>query len=124
MKVCIPSQFPGGPDSVASASFEDTEFFDFYEIRSDGSFEHLAQSRPCACSGPNLVEVVAWRGINAIIVGGISPSALLLFRSAGVRVLKVNNPAVAVLLDSYSAGKLEEIGIDQFAKVGKVKVRG
>jgi len=120
MRVCIPSLDPGGPDGVA-ASFEETEVFDFYEVQPDGNFERLAQTRPCACWGPDQAEAVARRGIEAIIVGGISPSALLKFSAEGVRVLRVDNPSVAALLDSFATGMLEEVGMDQFAKLKNKK---
>jgi predicted Fe-Mo cluster-binding NifX family protein len=121
MRVCIPSLDPGGPDGVAAASFEETEVFDFYDVHPDGNFERFAQTRPCACWGPDQAEAVSRRGIEAIIVEGISPSALLKFSTAGVRVLRVDNPSVAALLDSFAAGRLDEIRIDQFARLRKKK---
>jgi len=119
MKVCIPSLEPGGPDSIIAPSFEDAEFFDFYDVHPDGNFERLAETRPCTCWGPNQVEAVSRRGIEAIIVADISPSTLLKFVNASVRVLRADNPSVMTLLDSCAAGRLQEIGIDQFAKLGK-----
>jgi predicted Fe-Mo cluster-binding NifX family protein len=121
MRVCVPSLDPGGPDGVAAASFEETEVFDFYDVHPDGNFERFAQASPCACWGPDQAEAVSRRGIEAIIVEGISPSALLKFSTAGVRVLRVDNPSVAALLDSLASGRLDEIGIDQFARLRKKK---
>jgi len=121
MRVCIPSLDPGGPDGVSATSFEETEVFDFYDVHPDGNFERFAQTRPCTCWGPDQAEAVSRRGVEAIIVRGISPSALLKFSAAGVRVLKADNPSVAALLDAFAAGRLEEIGIDQFARLGSKK---
>jgi len=123
MRVCVPSLDPGGPDGVAAASFEDSEVFDFYDIRPDGNFESVAQTRPCMCWGPDQAEAVSRRGIDAIIVGGISPSALLKFISAGVRVLRVDNPSVASLLDSFAVGRLVEMKLSEFAKLGRMKTK-
>jgi predicted Fe-Mo cluster-binding NifX family protein len=117
--ICIPTRFPGGPDSVISESFEDAELFDFYEVHPDGNFEHTVQSRPCACWGPDQVEAVARRGIDAIIVAGMSSSALMRFRASGVRILRADNPSVTALLDSCSTGRLVEIGMDKSSKSGK-----
>jgi len=115
MRVCVPSLDSGGLDGIAAPSFEETEVFDFYEVSPDGCFERFAQTRPCACWGPDQAEAVSRRGIDAIIVNGISPNAFLKFRTAGVHVLRVDNPSVASLLGSYFAGRLDEIGMDQFA---------
>lgn len=120
MRVCIPSLDPGGPDGVAAPSFENTEVFDFYEKQSDGSFVRFAQTRPCLCWGPDQAEAIYRRGVEAIIIGGISPSALLRFKSAGVKVLKSDTRSVKALLDSFSSGTLVEIGIDQFGKLRKM----
>ena len=124
MRVCIPAMDPGGPDGIAAPSFEETETFDFYDFLPDGSFEMTAQTRPCACWGPDQAEAVSRRGIDAVIVGGISPNALLRFRSASVRVLRVNDPSIAALLVSFFAGKLEEIGYGQVAVSRKKKMKG
>jgi len=123
MRVCIPSLDPGGPGGVAAASFEDTEVFDFYDVHPDGNFECVAQTRPCVCWGPDQAEAVSRRGIDAIVVAGISPSALLRFTAAGVRVLRVDKPSVAVLLESYAAGRLEEIRIGEFSRLRKMKAK-
>lgn len=119
MRVCIPSLDPGGPDGVAAASFEETDVFDFYEVYEDGDFERVAQTRPCACWGPDQAEAISRRSIEAIVVSSMSSSALLKFRVAGVRVLKADNPSVAALLDSYVAGRLDELRIDRSAQLRK-----
>ncbi len=120
MRICIPSLDPGGPEGKAAPSFENTEVFDFYEMRSDGSYERFAQTRPCMCWGPDQAEAIYRRGVEAIIVGDISPSALLKFKSAGVKVLRIDTTSVKALLDSFASGKLTEIGIDQFGKLRKM----
>jgi predicted Fe-Mo cluster-binding NifX family protein len=124
MRVCIPSLDPGGPDGIAAQSFDEAQVFDFYEVHRDGNFEMVAQSRPCNCWGPDQAEAVSRRGIQAIIVSRITPNALLKFKLAGVKVLRVDNPAVATLLDSFARGRLEEIGIDQFAKLKRMNGKG
>jgi predicted Fe-Mo cluster-binding NifX family protein len=121
MRVCVPSLDPGGPDGVAAASFEEADVFDFYDVQPDGNFERVAQTRPCTCWGPDQAEALSRRGIDALIIAGISPSALLKFTAAGVRVLRVDNPSVAALLDSYASGRLDEMKISEFAKLRKMK---
>jgi predicted Fe-Mo cluster-binding NifX family protein len=120
VRICIPSLDPGGPDGIAAPSFENTEVFDFYEMQPDGTFERIAQTRPCMCWGPDQAEAIYRRGVEAIIVAGISPSALLKFKSAGVKVFRIDTRSVKALLDSFASGKLAEIGIDQFGKLRKM----
>jgi len=112
LKICIPCQFPGGPDAVVNAPFEESELLDYYEVHEDGNFEHLAQTRPClgGCSDP--VEAITRRGVEAIIVVEISPSSLMRFSRSGIKVLKADNPAVRSLIDSFVAGDLKEIHVD------------
>jgi len=106
MRVCIPSLDPGGPNGQAAPSFEDTEVFDFFEVHADGSLDYVAQTRPCVCWGPNQAEAIARRGIEAIVVGGISSGAYLMFKSMGVRILKADGSSTALLLKSYAEDRL------------------
>ena len=121
MKVCVPCQFPGGPDGVVAAPFEESELLDYYEINEDGNFEHIAQTRPCpgGCSDP--VEAITRRGVGVIVVVGISPSSLTRFTNEGVKVFRTDPGQVMSIIDSFISGVLEEIGMDQFAKLGKQK---
>jgi predicted Fe-Mo cluster-binding NifX family protein len=121
VKICVPCQFPGGPDGVVAAPFEDSELLDYYEITEDGNFEHIAQTRPCfgGCSDP--IESVTRRGVESIIVAGISPNSLMRFANAGVKVYRTDPGQVMSIIDSFISGTLEVIGMDQFAKLGKEK---
>jgi predicted Fe-Mo cluster-binding NifX family protein len=113
MKVCIPCQSPGGPDAVVNAPFEESEMLDYYEVHEDGNFDLVAQMRSClgGCSDP--VEAVTRRGVEVIVVTGISPRSLMLFRNAGIKVLRADSPAVRSLIDSLHRGALPEIGVDE-----------
>lgn len=113
--------FPGGPNAAVSEAFEDSDQLDYYEVHSDGEFEMLAQMRSCrgGCSDP--VEAVSRRNVEAVIVTGISPGSLMRFCHAGVGVFKADSSTVRVVIDSFVAGSLEEIGIDRFPTLGKTK---
>ena len=92
---------------------------DYYEVDSDGSFEQVAQTRQCAGTCSDAVEGIARRDVKIIIVAGISPNSLLKFKNAGVQVLKANSQSVRELMDAFATNSLEEIGIDQFARLRK-----
>lgn len=92
---------------------------DYYETDRDSSFAQIAQTRQCACACSDAVEGIARRDVKTVIVAGISPSSLLKFKNAGIRVLKTNSRSVRELMDAFAKNNLEEIGIDQFAKLGR-----
>ena len=113
--------FPGGPNAVVKEAFEYAELLDYYEVDSDGSFDHLAQMRYChaGCSDP--VETITRRDVDAIIVGGISPHSLMRFCNAGVNVYEADGSSAGTLIASFLAGSLREIGMDRFATPGKTR---
>ena len=119
MKICIPSQSPGGPDAIVSTSFEEAELLDYYEIHEDGNFDHTAQMRLCdsGCSDP--VEAIARRGTEAIVVASISPGKYGRFGRAGVMMLRANNPSARGLIDSLVTDGLEEMGSNRLVLLRK-----
>lgn len=122
MKVCIPCDGPGGPDAAISSPFEETGVLDYYEVHPDGMFEHTSQARNCGaatCVDP--VEAIIGRGVEAVVVTSLSPSSLMRFHNAGVKVLVTDNPSVMVTLDMLARDGLEELTMDMFAELGKNK---
>ena len=109
MRVCIPSPFPGGPETGVTARFELADMLDYYEIRPGGTYEQVAQTRNCAggCSDP--VERISRRQVDLLIVTGISQSYLNRFRRAGVKVLRAKSQSVDDLLRAAAANNLEEM---------------
>jgi len=92
---------------------------DYYEVHADGSFGQVAQTRQCAGACSDAVEGIVRRDVKTIIVAGISPNSLLKFKNAGIRALKANSRSVRELMDALATNSLEEIGINQFAKLGR-----
>jgi len=117
VRICIPCQSPGGPEGAITAPLEESEVLDYYEVDSDGSFAQIAQTRQCAGACSDAVEGIARRDVKTIIVAGISPNSLLKFKNAGIRVLRANSQSVRELMDAFATNCLEEIGMDQFAKL-------
>lgn len=122
VKVCIPCDAPGGPDAAIASAFEETPLLDYYEVHPDGMFEHTSQARNCGaatCVDP--VDAIIGRGVEAVVVTSLSPSSLMRFHNAGVKVLVTDNPSVRATLDMLAAGKLQELKMDMFAELGKMK---
>ena len=120
MKGCIPCDGPGGPDSAISSTFEETGVLDYYDVHPDGMFEHTSQARNCGaatCVDP--VEAIIGRGVEAVVVTSLSPSSLMRFHNAGVKVLVTDNPSVMVTLDMLARGGLQELTMEMFATLGK-----
>jgi len=117
VRICIPSRKPGGPDSVISNHFDEMEMIDYYDISPYGTFDHSAQTAYCGGGCFDVVEAMIRRGIDSVVVNGISPSTLQRFRAAGVRVLKADQPHVGTLITSFISGQLKEFDRDQATRI-------
>ncbi len=85
MRVCIPTDEPGGPDAPVADSFQESDLFDFYDL-SDGRFVMFVQIRNCAGMCKDDVETVVRRGAQAVIANKVTPNSLHRFARAGVEV--------------------------------------
>ncbi len=121
MKVCVACQSPGGLEAEVTFPLEESELLDYYEVHRGGEIEHVAETMQCAGSCSDVVEGIAMRGTEAVIVAGLTPAALLKFRNAGVRVLRAEGKPVRELIRAFSEDRLQEIGIDQFSRLGRGK---
>lgn len=120
MIVCVACSDPGGFNAVIDPRFELTAILDCYDIHANGDIEHIAQTRNCGgggCIDP--VEAMKRRGVEKVIVTGLSPGNLLRFRNCGIRVLRTENPLVRESLDALVKGELKEIATDQFSMVSE-----
>lgn len=113
MRVCIPTKKPGGPDSAIPGHFNEMEVIDYYELESNGEFDHSAQSVFCGGGCFDVVEAMIRRGVAAVVVGGMSASTLQRFKMAGVRVYRADGLVVRSLLDSLASGRLGELSAKQ-----------
>ena len=119
MKICVGSAFPGGMDATITDSLEESEMLDYYELREDGSLEHIAQTRKCLGGCTDLVESIIRRDVQSLVVKGLLPGSLLKFKNAGVRIFLTESPSVRESMDKLRAGTLREIGLDQFSTLGR-----
>ena len=92
-----------------TARFETADMLDYYDVESGGTFTQVAQTRNCAggCSDP--VERISRRGVDVLIVAGISQSYLNRFRRTGVKVLRADSESVDELIRAAAQNRLKEM---------------
>jgi predicted Fe-Mo cluster-binding NifX family protein len=122
MKVCVGTQFPGGMDARILFSLEDSELFDYFEMREDGTFEHIAQGRRCLCA--DLIEPIIRRGIDAAVVKDLTTTSLFKFASAKVKVFVTQESSVRASLEALRSGTLEELGMRDLARLSRKHQKG
>ncbi len=113
MRVCIPTDSPGGPDAPVASSFGDSDFFDFYESDDNGKFVLLVQIRNCAGMCKDDVETVVRRGAEAVVTNAITTNYLHRFTRAGVSVYRA--------LDGPSKDSLGALQSKDLQRMDKIK---
>ena len=119
MKICVACADPGGPDARIVDHLEMSEILDYYDLKEDCGYEHVAQTRKCLGGCSDLIESIVRRDVDGVIVIGLSPTSLLKLKSGGVRVFITKDPLVKASIGLFCENKLEEIGIDQFSKLAR-----
>lgn len=114
--VALPSEAPGGLDALLSAHFghcaaytvvrvEDGKAADV-EILANGGHEEGGCTRP--------VEILAKKGVTAMIAGGMGMRPLAAMREAGITVYFSGGfSGVRKALDAFIQGKLTPFGDDR-----------
>ena len=113
MRVCIPTDSPGGPESPVAKSFHESDFLDFYEQAADGRFALYAQIRNCAGTCKDNVETIVRRGIETVIVNDATANTLHRFTVSGVAVYRA--------LGGPSTNSLEALKTDGLSRLGRIK---
>jgi len=124
VRICVGCAFPGGPDAAITDNLEESEMLDYYELRDDGSLEHIAQTRKCLGGCADLVESIVRRGVRRLIVKGMFPGSLLRLKNAGVGVFLAAHPSVKESVKQLHEGTLKEISLHQFSKIGRKRKEG
>jgi predicted Fe-Mo cluster-binding NifX family protein len=119
MKICVACAYPGGPDATIADDLEMSEILDYYDLREDCGYEHVAQTRKCLGGCSDLIESIVRREVDGVIVTGLSPTSLLKLKNGGVKVFLTEDSSVKASIDLLCNRKLKEIGIDQFSKLAR-----
>ena len=113
--VAVPSDMPGGLDAPMGMHFGHCDLFTLVETEDNKVTTVTTMPNPPheegGCLAP--VQLLAGKGVNAIIVGGMGYRPLMAFAQAGIRVLYAKAPTVQACIDAYLAGQLPEFSKDQ-----------
>ena len=119
MKICVGCASPGGPDAAIVDDLEMSEILDYYDLKEDCGYEHVAQTRKCLGGCSDLIESMVRREVDGVIVTGLSPTSLLKLKNGGVKVFLTEDSSVKASIDLLCENKLKEIGLDQFSKLAR-----
>ncbi len=109
MRVCIPTVSPGGPDAGLPDHFDLMETIDYYDLREDGGFDHVAETRYCGGGCYDIVEAMIRRDVKALVVRSISPYTLRRFKDSGVKVFYGDGRSSRQSLKMLADGTLPEL---------------
>ncbi len=113
MRVCVPTDTPGGPSAPVADRFQDSDLLDFYESADDGMFLLLVQIRNCAGTCKDDVETVVRRGAEAVVAKSMTSSTLGRFTRSGVTVYRA--------LDGPSKNSLAALHRKALAPLDRIK---
>jgi len=113
MRVCVPTNTPGGPESPVSDSFQESDFFDFYDLAEDGKFVLFVQIRNCAGMCKDDVETVVRRGAQAVIVKSVTANTLHRLSRSGVTVYRA--------LEGLSNDSLDALKTNSLSRMDRIK---
>jgi len=96
-------------DSTVASRFGRAGWYMIYDP-ADGRWESVDNSAPAAGSaGRNAAEALREKGAKTVITGQCGPKALVILRSAGIKVFHASGCTVAKALEDYEAGRLKQI---------------
>jgi len=106
MRVCIPTDSPGGPDALVADSFQASDLFDIYDLDENGDYVLSTQIRNCSGTCKDDIETIVRRGTEAVIVKEISANALQRLKASGVSVYLAADGPVSNSLTSFHRNDL------------------
>jgi len=109
MKIAITAT--GRTPSVAiDGRFGRSQFFIVYDTDKD-SWECLENDNITSASGTGIAtaQMLAAKGVNAVITGNVGPNAMQAFQAAGIEVYAVSGGSVEQAIEMYKGGMLEKL---------------
>ena len=119
MLLAIPSASPGGLEAGMGMHFGRCDVFTLVEIENNqvkqvSTMENLPHTEG-GCLAP--VQLLAGRGVKAMLAGGMGPRPLMAFNQAGIRVFHAGQlPTVGEGIKAFLAGQLPEFTSEHICK--------
>ncbi|MBM4332522.1 MAG: dinitrogenase iron-molybdenum cofactor biosynthesis protein [Deltaproteobacteria bacterium] len=106
MKVCITSKGPG-LDSEMDPRFGRCQYFLFVDLETLGC-EAVENPNIGAAGGAGIqsAQLVANKGVEALITGQVGPNAFTTLQAAGIKILTGASGKVREVLDKYQKGQI------------------
>lgn len=97
------------PESKVDPRFGRCPFFIIYDTDND-SFEHVENQARQAMGGAGIQtgQMIANRGVKAVITGNVGPNAFKVLSTAGVKVYSGISGKVSDAVQKLKAGELQE----------------
>jgi predicted Fe-Mo cluster-binding NifX family protein len=116
IRLAVPSDGEGGIDGVRAGHFGHCDVFTCFDIE-DGKIGNITivankEHVQGGCMVP--VQLLAQKGVNAIVVGGIGMRPLMGFKQMGIDVFHDGERReIRPVVEDFAAGKLMQIKDDQ-----------
>ena len=116
IRLAVPSDGEGGIDDVRAGHFGHGDVFTCFDIE-DGKIGNITivankEHVQGGCMVP--VQLLAQKGVNAIVVGGIGMRPLMGFKQMGIDVFHDGERReIRPVVEDFAAGKLMQIKNDQ-----------
>ncbi len=116
IRLAVPSDGEGGIDGVRAGHFGHCDVFTCFDIE-DGKIADITiiankEHVQGGCMVP--VQLLAQKGVNAIVVGGIGMRPLMGFKQMGIDVFHDGERReIRPVVEDFAAGKLMQIKDDQ-----------
>ncbi len=115
MKIAIPSNSPGGLEAGVSGHFGHCDLYTIVDIEGGEVKKVETMANPPHQEGGCLapVQLLADRGVNKLLAGGMGRRPLMGFNQAGIEVYFAGNqPSVGQSLEAFLAGQLPAFGLE------------
>ena len=116
VRVAIPSEGNGGLDGRRAGHFGHCDVFTCIDVE-DGQIQavHILPNQEHVQGGCMVpVQLLAQKGVNAIVVGGIGMRPLMGFKQMGIDVFHDGERReIRPVVEDFAAGKLMQIKDDQ-----------
>lgn len=110
-KIVVPTENQEGINAIVAEHFGRTPYFTVVEL-DNGKIVTVSTvtntSEHVGGVGTAFEQIIALEP-KAILVNGMGPRGIMNFNNAGVKVLRANAQVVNKLVESYTAGQLEDL---------------